>query len=227
MSRLYMAATPIGNMEDMTYRAVRILNEVDFIACEDTRQTAKLLNHYGIRKPLLSCRSANEKQSAPGLVKLLLEGKDMAYVSDAGTPGISDPGKILVREARDAGIEVVPLPGASAFSALLSVCGFPGKGVTFEGFLSPKKGKRRKRLSELLDREEAFVLYESPFRIVKLLDDLAQLNPEAQVLIGREMTKKFEEFAEDTASGLFSEWEKRGTIKGEIALLVSSGDKKK
>jgi 16S rRNA (cytidine1402-2'-O)-methyltransferase len=222
MSLLYMVATPIGNMEDITYRAVRILSEVDCIACEDTRQSIKLLNHYGIKKQLLSCRAANEKQSAPGLVKLLLEGKTMAYVSDAGTPGLSDPGKILVREARDAGIQVVPLPGASAFSALISICGFPSKAVTFEGFLSPKKGKRKKRLSELLERGDAFVLYESPFRIVKLLEDLSELAPEANVLLGREITKKFEEICEDSAQKLFAEWEKRGTIKGEIALLVST-----
>ncbi|MDC7221778.1 MAG: 16S rRNA (cytidine(1402)-2'-O)-methyltransferase [Spirochaetales bacterium] len=223
MSQLFMVATPIGNMEDMTYRAVRILNEVDCIACEDTRQTVKLLNHYGIKKQLLSCRAANEKQSAPGLVKMLLEGKTMAYVSDAGTPGLSDPGKILVREARDAGIEVTPVPGASAFSALVSICGFPSKTVTFEGFLSPKKGKRKKRLSQLLERDEAFVLYESPFRIVKLLEDLCELNPEANVLLGREITKKFEEICEDSAQNLFADWEKRSTIKGEIALLVSGG----
>ncbi|MBN2627294.1 MAG: 16S rRNA (cytidine(1402)-2'-O)-methyltransferase [Spirochaetales bacterium] len=223
MGELYMVATPIGNMEDITYRAVRILGEVDVIACEDTRQTIKLLNHYGIKKPLLSCRAANEKQSAPGLVKMMLEGKTMAYVSDAGTPGLSDPGKILVREARDRGIPVIPVPGASAFASLVSICGFPGKAVTFEGFLSPKKGKRKKRLSELLQREDAFVLYESPFRIVKLLEDLAELSPEANVLLGREITKKFEEICEDSAADLFAEWEKRTTIKGEIALLVSPG----
>jgi 16S rRNA (cytidine1402-2'-O)-methyltransferase len=227
MSILYMVATPIGNLEDITYRAVRILSEVDIIACEDTRESVKLLNHYGIKKQLLSCRAANEKQSAPGLVKLLLEGKTMAYISDAGTPGLSDPGKILVRHARDAGINVIPLPGPSAFAALVSICGFPGKAVTFEGFLSPKKGKRKKRLGELLLREEAFVLYESPFRVVKLLEDLSDLAPEAKVLVGREITKKFEEISEDSALNLFAEWEKRVTIKGEIALLVSPADKKK
>jgi 16S rRNA (cytidine1402-2'-O)-methyltransferase len=227
MSILYMVATPIGNLEDITYRAVRILSEVDIIACEDTRESVKLLNHYGIKKQLLSCRAANEKQSAPGLVKLLLEGNTMAYISDAGTPGLSDPGKILVRHARDAGINVIPLPGPSAFAALVSICGFPGKAVTFEGFLSPKKGKRKKRLGELLLREEAFVLYESPFRVVKLLEDLSDLAPEAKVLVGREITKKFEEISEDSALNLFAEWEKRVTIKGEIALLVSPADKKK
>ena len=223
MPRLYMVATPIGNMEDMTYRAVRILGEVDLIACEDTRQTIKLLNHYGIKKPLLSCRAANERQSAPGLAKKMEEGCDMAYVSDAGTPGLSDPGKILVREARDRGIEVIPVPGASAFSALVSICGFPGKAVTFEGFLSPKKGKRKKRLGELLERGDAFVLYESPFRIIKLLEDLSDLSPDANVLLGREITKKFEEICEDSAQNLFADWEKRSTIKGEIALLVAPG----
>jgi len=224
-----MVATPIGNMEDITYRAVRILQEVDTIACEDTRQTLKLLNHYGISKNLISCRAANEKQSAPGIVKLMEQGQDIAYASDAGTPGLSDPGKIVVSAVRDAGFDVVPLPGPSAFAAMVSVSGFSDKAVTFEGFLSPKGGKRNKRLKELLDRGDSFVLYESPFRIVRLLGELADLEPGRQILIGREISKKFEEFSEGSAEELFANWQKRTTIKGELALLISGvrGTKKK
>lgn len=221
-----MVATPIGNMEDITYRAVRILNEVDVIACEDTRQSMKLLNHYDIRKTLISCRAANEKQSAAGIVKLLKEGKDVAYVSDAGTPGLSDPGKILVRAVRDENLEIVPVPGASALAALVSVSGFKDKAVTFEGFLPPKGNKRIKRIDELLQRGDSFILYESPFRVQRLLKEISELESERQILIGREISKKFEEFCEGSAFELFSNWEKRTTIKGELALLVS-GDRLK
>lgn len=215
----------MGNMQDMTYRAVEVLKEVDVIACEDTRQSAKLLNHYGISKHLISCRARNEKQSAPGIVKLLDEGKDIAYVSDAGTPVISDPGRLLVRQARDGGHEIFPIPGASAFSALVSVCGFPGKSFHFEGFLSPKQGKRKKRLRELLDREESFLIYESPYRIIKLLTELGELEPEREILLGREMTKKFEEYLEGTADKLINHLELRNSVKGEFALLVSAEKK--
>jgi len=220
-----MVATPIGNLQDMTYRAVEILKDVDIIACEDTRQSAKVLNHYGIKKHLISCRARNEKQSAPGILKLLEEGKNVAYVSDAGTPVISDPGRYLVRVVRDAGITVLPVPGVSAFTSLISVCGFPGKSFLFEGFLSPKSGKRKKRLKELLDREESFLLYESPYRIIKLLQELNELDPERTVLLGREMTKKFEEFPEGTADMLINHLERENRVKGEFALLVS-GEKK-
>ncbi len=220
-----MVATPIGNLQDMTFRGVEILKKADIIACEDTRQSAKLLNHYGIQKTLISCRARNEKQSAPGIVKLLNEGKDIAYISDAGTPVISDPGRLLIRQARDAGHEILPIPGTSAFSALVSVCGFPGKSFLFEGFLSPKGGKRKKRLEELLNRKEAFLLYESPFRVIKLLEELAALAPERSILMGREMTKKFEEYKEGCADNLIKELKNKENIKGEFAILVSAEKK--
>ncbi len=211
----------MGNLQDMTFRGVEVLKSVDIIACEDTRQSARLLNHYGIQKPLISCRARNEKQSAPGIVKLLNEGRDVAYISDAGTPVISDPGRLLVRQARDGGHEVLPVPGASAFSALVSVCGFPGKSFFFEGFLSPRGGRRRTRLKELLERNEAFLLYESPFRVIKLLEELSNLAPERSILIGREMTKKFEEYMEGSADDLVKQLKNRQSVKGEFALLVS------
>ncbi|QEN09226.1 16S rRNA (cytidine(1402)-2'-O)-methyltransferase [Oceanispirochaeta crateris] len=225
MAILYMVATPVGNLQDMTYRAVEVLKEVDIIACEDTRLSAKLLNHYGIQKHLISCRARNEKQSAPGIVKLLDEGKNIAYVSDAGTPVMSDPGRLLVRQCRDAGHEIFPIPGASAFTTLVSVCGFHGKSFHFEGFLSPKSGKRKKRLQELLNREESFMIYESPYRVVKVLEEIREMEPEREILLGREMTKKFEEYIEGTADKLINHLETGNHSKGEFALLVSAEKK--
>ncbi len=216
-----MVATPIGNLEDITLRALRILKEVDVVACEDTRHTRKLLTHFEITARLIATHAKNEEQSARGIIMLLAEGKDVAYVSDAGTPGISDPGTRLVRLVRDAGFTVVPVPGASAFSALCSVSGYTGGSILFDGFLSPKGGKRRTRLQQLLDRGEAFVLYESPFRVVKLLEDLAGLAPGRTVLVGRELTKIYEELVEGTAEEVFSEFSQRQSIKGEFVLLVS------
>jgi len=216
-----MVATPIGNLKDITYRAVEVLQAVDLVACEDTRRTIKLLSAYQIKKPLVSVRAQNEMSAAVRIVRELSEGKDVAYASDAGTPGLSDPGCRLVRAVRDAGFAVVPIPGVSAFTTILSVSGFQGKTVTFEGFLSPKQGKRKGRLGELLATGTSFVLYESPFRIVRLLKDLSDLCPEAQVLIGREMTKNFEEFIEGTASELYTEFSGRSEIRGEFAVLVS------
>lgn len=220
-----MVATPIGNLQDMTYRAVEILKEVDVIACEDTRESSKVLNHYGIKKHLISCRARNEKQSAPGILKLLEEGKDVAYVSDAGTPVMSDPGKILIRTVRDAGFPILPVPGVSAFTTLVSVSGFPGKSFHFEGFLPQKSGKRKKRVAQLLESGETFMVYESPYRIIKLLQELSELDSERNCLLGREMTKKFEEYPEGTADMLINHLEMENHVKGEFALLVS-GEKK-
>ena len=168
MSTLFVTATPIGNLEDITLRAINTLKKVDVIACEDTRHTQIMLNHLEITgKRLIACHAHNEEESAKGIVKLLDSGLDVAYVSDAGTPGISDPGSRLVREVRNSGHNVVPIPGVSASSTLISVAALNGKTFTFEGFLSPKSGRRKNRLTELLNRNEAFIIYESPFRIVK------------------------------------------------------------
>lgn len=226
MATLYVVATPIGNLEDITYRAVRILGETAVIAAEDTRQTRKLLNHYDITPSMLmSCRAHNEEESAKGIVKLLDQRVDVAYVSDAGTPSISDPGGRLVHAVRESGHNIVPLPGVSAVTALLSIAGIPGKGFLFEGFLSPKNGRRRNRLSELLSTSLVFVLFESPHRVVKLLEDLKELAPAREILIGREITKKFEEFLSGTAHELLSTLSARSTIKGEIVILVGKEQK--
>lgn len=221
MATLYMVATPIGNLEDITYRAIETLKSVDIIACEDTRQSMKLLNHYGIKKHLISVRARNEKNSAPGVVKLMDEGKNIAYISDAGTPVLSDPGSILIKAVRETEHDVVPIPGPNAFGALISVSGFVGKTVTFEGFLPQKSGKRRKRVEELLDREESFIIYESPYRIVKLLTLLAEINSERHLLLGREITKNFEEFIQGTTAEVLENLSTRTTIKGEFAILVA------
>ena len=222
---LYIVATPIGNLKDITLRALDILKEVDVIACEDTRHTLKLLNAYSISKKLMSCRSGNEDKAAERIVSMMAEGSSVAYASDAGTPGLSDPGGRLVRAVRDAGFDVVPIPGASAFASLVSVGAFPDKSVTFEGFLSPKPGRRRKRLKELLEKPEAAIIYESPFRIIKLLTDIADLFPEREILVGREMTKIHEEFLEGTVNEVLELLNNREKVKGEFSVLVS-GKKK-
>jgi 16S rRNA (cytidine1402-2'-O)-methyltransferase len=227
MSKLYMVATPIGNLEDITMRALRILKDVDVVACEDTRHTRNLLNHFDIKTRTIACHAKNEEQSAKGIIMLLEEGKEIAYVSDAGTPGISDPGTRLVNAVRDAGFTVIPIPGASALAAICSVAGYTGSTIIFDGFLSPKSGKRKNRLQVLLERNEAFVLYESPFRIVKLLGALADLEPDRRVIVGRELTKMYEEIIEDTALVLYENYLNRQSVKGEFVVLVSPVDKKK
>lgn len=220
MSTLYIIATPIGNLEDVTYRAISTLKEVDVIACEDTRVTMRLLQHYGINKRLIATHAHNEKSSAMGIVKLLEEGHNIAFVSDAGTPGISDPGAQLVEVVRSAGFTVVPIPGVSAVATAVSVAGLMGKSFTFEGFVSVKPGKRKKRLQELINRDEAFFLYESPFRLLKLLGAIVEIEPTRIVMVGREMTKTFEEYVKGSALEVFTLFSERDSIKGECVVCV-------
>ena len=220
MPTLFVVATPIGNLDDITHRALRVLSQVDLIVCEDTRHSQRLLTHFGIRKPLRSAHGHNERAAAESIVEILSGGSDVAYISDAGSPGVSDPGRVLVRSARDAGFRVVPVPGPSALASVISINGFPGKAVTFEGFLSPKAGRRRSRLRELLDREETFVIYESPHRIVKLLADLSDLDSERPVLIGRELTKIHEEVLEGSAREVYETIRDRQSVRGECTVLV-------
>lgn len=221
MSSLYIVGTPIGNLGDITFRALETFKSVDVIACEDTRHTLQLLTHFDIRKPLISCRAQNEDIAADKIIDLLKKGQSVAYASDAGTPGVSDPGSVLAYLVRKAGYEVVPIPGPSAFATLTSVAGPGGKTLIFEGFLSPSPGKRRKRLRELLDTENAFVLYESPFRIVKLLNDIADINKDRRVVVGRELTKLHEEIVDGTSVEVRDIYAAKESIKGELAVFVA------
>jgi hypothetical protein len=218
---LFVVATPIGNLKDISFRALETFQEADFIACEDTRHTLGLLTHYEISKPLISCRAVNEAAASEKIVKLLDEGKKIAYASDAGTPAISDPGSILVRTAREAGHTIIPIPGASAFGAIMSIAGTYDKTVVFEGFLSPKAGKRKRRLQELFDFGAGFVLYESPYRIVKLLADIAEIDSSRELIVGRELTKLHEEIIKGPASEVLQNFEKRLLIKGEFSVFVT------
>lgn len=221
MSTLYIVGTPIGNLGDITFRAVETFKSVDVVAAEDTRHTLQLLNHLEIKKPLISCRSQNEEFASEKIIRLLDEGQTVAYASDAGTPGISDPGAVLAGLARKAGHNVVPIPGPSAFATLVSVAGAGGKTLVFEGFLSPKPGRRRSRLRELLAAGDAVVLYESPFRILKLLTDIADIESERRVVVGRELTKLHEEILEGTAAEMRDEFASRSKILGEFAVFIS------
>lgn len=221
MSTLYIVGTPIGNLGDITFRAVETFKSVDVVAAEDTRHTLQLLNHLEIKKPLVSCRSQNEEAASQKIIKMLDDGQTVAYASDAGTPGISDPGAILAGLARKAGHTVVPIPGASAFASLVSVAGAGGKTLVFEGFLSPKPGRRRSRLRELMETDAAIVLYESPFRITKLLADIADIDSERRVVVGRELTKLHEEIVEGTAQTLLEDFTSRSKIQGEFAVFIS------
>jgi 16S rRNA (cytidine1402-2'-O)-methyltransferase len=221
VSTLYIVGTPIGNLGDITFRALETFKNADVIAAEDTRHTLELLTHFEIRKPLISCRAQNESIAAEKIIGLLKSGQNVAYASDAGTPGVSDPGAVLAGMVRNAGYTVVPIPGPSAFATLVSVAGAGGKTLVFEGFLSPSPGKRRRRLKELLATGDAVVLYESPFRIVKLLTDMADIESDRRVVIGRELTKLHEEIIEGTASELRDNFDARESIKGEFAVFIS------
>ena len=191
--RLYVVATPIGNLEDITLRALRVLREVELVATEDTRRTRILLDHYQIDKPLTSVYEHNESQKAPGLIRRLQEGASIALVSEAGTPLISDPGYRLVQLALAHRITVVPIPGPSAVMAALIVAGLPTDRFVFEGFLPKKPGKRRKRLEALRDEPRTLIFYESPRRVHDILGEMRTLWGDRRVVVARELTKKFEE----------------------------------
>ena len=221
MSTLHIVATPIGNLGDISFRAVEILKSADLIACEDTRRTLKLLTHLGIRVKMLSCRSQNEEFAAKKVIDALNQGQTVAYASDAGTPALSDPGAILVKAAVEAGHDVIPVPGPSAFAALLSAAGGRDKTVVFEGFLSPKPGRRKSRLRELMAMEAACVIYESPFRILKLLDDITEIDNERYVCLGREMTKVHEEYLRGAAAEIQEKISKKKEQIGEFSLYIS------
>ncbi|GIX45798.1 MAG: ribosomal RNA small subunit methyltransferase I [Candidatus Tectimicrobiota bacterium] len=218
---LYVVATPIGNLEDITLRALRVLRSVDLIAAEDTRHTRKLLAHHGISRPLVSYHDHNKERQAPRLLAQLQAGRSVALVTDAGTPGISDPGYYLVRLLIAHGIPLVPVPGPTAVIAALSVAGLPTDRFVFEGFLPPRGSKRRQRLEALRAEPRTIVLYESPHRLLPLLQDLVTyLGGERQVVMARELTKRFEEVVRGTASELLAAVRER-PVRGEITLVVA------
>ncbi|HNS32427.1 MAG TPA: 16S rRNA (cytidine(1402)-2'-O)-methyltransferase [bacterium] len=217
---LYIVATPIGNLEDITLRAINVLRDVDLILCEDTREILKLLNHLDIKKPLLSYYKDNETRRLKKALELLLEGKDIALVSDRGTPGISDPAYLLVREAYRFNIKVVPVPGASAITVAMSACGLPSDRFSFYGFIPRKKNRKMQFLVSLIDKEETLVFFESVHRIKDTLALLNSLLPEREMALCRELTKKFEEIKVGTVSSICEEYSKTEDVRGEFVLII-------
>ncbi len=216
---LYIVATPIGNLEDITLRALRILKEVDHVAAEDTRHTQKLLSHYGIDKPLTSYHEHNERARAPMLVERLRRGENIALLSDAGTPAISDPGYRLVVAAVAAGIRVTPVPGASALTAALSAAALPTDRFVFEGFLPAKKTERRRRLQELRAERRTLVCYEAPHRLVELLRDMLEILGDREAAVARELSKLHEEIRRGPMSEILRQFA-GANIRGELTLIV-------
>jgi 16S rRNA (cytidine1402-2'-O)-methyltransferase len=217
---LYIVSTPIGNLEDITLRALRILRECDVVACEDTRQTKKLLEHFGIHKPIVSYHEHNELERAADLTERMKKGESVALVSDAGTPLVSDPGYRLVQAAIDAGITTIPIPGASASLAALSASGLPTDSFRFCGFLPHKSSQRRKTLESLRDETATLIFYEAPHRILEALKDVEESLGPRPVVLAREVTKMHEEFLRGTAAELRAELSRRPAIKGEMTLLI-------
>ena len=222
VSELYIVGTPIGNLGDITFRALETFKAVDVVAAEDTRHTLELLTHFEIRKPMVSCRAQNEEFAAKKIIEILDQGQTVAYASDAGEPGISDPGAVLAGLVRKARHKVIPVPGPSAFAALVSVAGAGGKTLIFEGFLSPKPGRRRSRLRELMAQDAAIVLYESPYRVVKLLQDIADIDSNRRIVVGRELTKVHEEINDGPAGEILADYSSRSKVLGEFAIFISS-----
>ena len=221
--KLYLVATPIGNLEDITLRALRILKEVDIIAAEDTRTTLKLLNHYEIKKPLISYHRHNEEDREEGLILKLKEGKNIAVVSDAGTPGISDPGEVIVKKAIEEQIEIIPIPGAcAAINALIS-SGLNTKEFVFYGFLPINNKLRKEKLEELKQETKTAIIYEAPHKIKSTLEDLRECIGVRQIVLAREITKIHEEFIRGNIEEIIKKSE---NLKGEMILLVEGGKKK-
>lgn len=217
---LYLVATPIGNLEDITLRALRTLRECDVVAAEDTRRTGQLLIHFGISKPLLSYFRFNEARRSEEIIERLGRGEKIALVTDAGTPGISDPGERVVQAALAAGFRVEPVPGPCALIAALTASGLPTEEFHFVGFMPVKSGQRRRQLERLRDISGTLVFYESPYRVEKLLAELADLFPAARVVLAREVTKKFEELVRGTPDELLAVCRRRA-LKGEFVVLVA------
>jgi len=217
---LYLVATPIGNLEDITLRALRVLREADLIACEDTRQTRRLLDHFGISKPLISYHEHNEAARTAELMEKLEAGANVALVSDAGTPLISDPGYRAAAAAIAAGITVVPIPGPSAILAALAASGLATDDFRFCGFLPARSAQRRKTLADLADADGTLIFYEAPHRILETLEDVETVMPGRPVVIARELTKIHEEFLRGSAAEVRAQLAAKPSVKGEITLLL-------
>ena len=224
MGILYLVATPIGNLEDVTLRALRILKEVDLIACEDTRYTARLLTRYGIGTPRESYHKFNEESRTPRLIQMLQDGKNIALVSDSGTPLVSDPGYELVAACRNEGIQVIPIPGPSAAIAALAGSGLPSDRFYFAGFLPARGALRKRKLEELAGIPATLIFYEAPHRLLAALDDMITVFGERRASIARELTKIHEEFLHGTLPELLAILQSRPRIQGEITLIVDQGD---
>jgi 16S rRNA (cytidine1402-2'-O)-methyltransferase len=222
-STLYLVATPIGNLEDITLRALRTLRECDVVAAEDTRRSGLLLKHFGISKPLLSYFQFNEAKRSEEILARLGRGEKIALVTDAGTPGISDPGERVVQAAIAAGFRVESVPGPCALIAALTASGLPSDEFHFIGFLPHKSGQRRSRLERLKTVDGTLILYESPYRIEKLLGELAEVMPERRVALARELSKKFEEYLRGSPVELLERLKKR-SVRGECVVLVAPAD---
>jgi 16S rRNA (cytidine1402-2'-O)-methyltransferase len=222
--RLYVVSTPIGNLEDITYRAVRILKEVDWVACEDTRTTRRLLDHYGISKPTVSYHEHNETERAAELIARIEQGESGALVSDAGTPLLSDPGYRLVHAAAEAGVRVDALPGPSALLAGLVVSGLPTDRFLFVGFFPAKQGQRRHLLESLAEEAATLVFYEAPHRIVETLEDITASLGERRVVVARELTKIHEEVLRGTADEIRESLMTRDAIRGEFVVMIGKAD---
>lgn len=220
--KLYIVSTPIGNLKDITLRAIEILKDVDFILCEDTRTSSNLLNHFEIKKELISFNAFNEKNKIEFVVNRMLSNQTAALISDAGTPLISDPGVRLVSSCIKNGIEIIPVPGASALIAALSMSGLPTDSFVFEGFIPQKKGRQTK-LKELAEEKRTIVLYESTYRIEKLLNELNEYLPSRFVVVCREITKKFEETWRGFPKEILENFDQK-TTKGEFVVVIAPKD---
>ena len=218
-NKLFIVSTPIGNLKDLTFRAVEVLKEIDLIACEDTRVASILLNHYEIKKELISLNAVNETHRIENILGRIESGDSCALISDAGTPGISDPGVRLISAAIERRIEVVPIPGPSALITALTISGLPTNSFVFEGFIPQKKG-RQKKLDQLSNEERTIVLYESTYRIEKLLNELNEHMPERLIVVCRELTKKFEETWRGTPSEILASLGEKVT-KGEFVVVIA------
>lgn len=223
--RLYIVSTPIGNLEDMTLRALRVLSQVDLIAAEDTRHTGVMLQQYEVNNQLTSYHDHNKEKKAPRLISFLKSGKNVAMVSDAGTPGISDPAFYLVRAAVKEGIEVVPVPGPSAFLAALVVSGLPTDRFVFEGYLPQKQSKRLKKLESLKEEERTIIFYESRHRLKQVIEDILETFGDRQTVLARELTKKFEEVRRGKTSEILTHVSSKG-LRGEVVILVAGKPKR-